>query len=363
MCLIGPAGCGWWDAESADADEDQLLTPDDAESSPLVAAPQQKLELNLKPGDRFPLLKTVEHTLRQPAEQGWSVSRSSLEILLSVTVKEIRPMSTRGPGFNDPRAGEKRLEVQYHHVQFSQELPGRPKIEYNSDAPVFPIPLSAVCYHGLKDNRFEFWLNKDNQIVGIVAFDQFLDRCLRDVPAARQQQMRAAMFATSGAEGIANFVDESIGLLPSSAVREGDTWTRDRQILQPVPMYSSTRYGLRRITDEAAEIDIVGTLSSLIANSNNQVRQDVDVTIRGGQSIGTCILDRRTGLPLQSKVEQSLDMLVKLSNGSEFEQHKSTVTTVKYCPELGAKTAPSAAPAAGSGPVVHAAAEADQPRR
>jgi hypothetical protein len=362
VCLVGLPGCGWWNSQSEDTEEDPVLTVDESESGEPAAAPQQKLELNLKPGDRFPLVKTVEHTLRQPTEQGWSVSRSSLEMLLSVTVKEIRPPAGSGPKFDDPRAGEKRLEVQYHRVQFSQQLPGRKTIEYNSDAPVLPIPLAALGYHGLKDNSFEFWLNKDNQIVEIVSFDEFLDRCLRDVPVARQQQVRAAMAATSGADGIANFVDDSIGLLPTSAVREGDAWTRDRQILQPVPMHSSTRYVLRRITDEVAEIDIVGKLSSLITNFENQVRQDVDVSIRGGQSIGTCILDRRTGLPLHSKVEQSLDMTVRLANGSEFEQHKSTVTSVKYFPEQGgAKTAPSAAPPAGSGDVVHAVNEMDAP--
>jgi hypothetical protein len=364
VCLIGLSGCDFWDEQSEDADDDQVLTADDAGDSSPAVAPPRKLELNVKPGDRFPLLKTVEHTLRQPTEQGWSVSRSNLEMLMSVTVKEIRPQADRAAGFVDPRAGEKRLEVQYHRILFSQQLPGSNKIEYNSDAPFYPVPPTAAGYHGLKDNGFEFWLDKDNQIVEIVAFDQFINRCLRDVPAGQCQQLRAAMGATAGGDCLANFVDDSIGLLPTAAVREGDSWVRDRQILQPVPMHSSTRYVLRRITDEVAEIDIVGTLSALISNVDNPVRQDVEVSIRGGQSIGTCVLDRRTGLPRHSKVEQSLDMSVKLANGSEFEQHKSTVTTVESIPaQRGANISPSAAPPAGSGDVVHAAGQADAPRR
>ncbi|MBI3863534.1 MAG: hypothetical protein HY290_16715 [Planctomycetia bacterium] len=356
--LAGLPGCDWWNAPADDGEEDPVLAAENPDAGTSAAA-QQKIELHLKPGDRFPLLKTVEHTLRQPAEQGWSISRSNLEMLLSITVREIRPPAT-GRNSDDPRAGEKRLEVQYHRVQFSQQLPGRKKVEYNSDAPVNPIPPFALGYHGLKDNGFEFWLSKDNQIVELVAFDQFLDRCLRDVPQARQARVRTSMAATSGADGIANFVDDSIGLLPTSAVREGDSWTRDRQVLQPVPMHCSTRYVLRRITDEVAEIDIVGTLTSLITyNLENQPVHDVDVAVRGGQSIGTCILDRRTGLPLHSKVEQSLDMTVRVADGSEFDQHKSTVTTVKYFPEQGgARTVPGASPTSDQGDVVHAAGEA-----
>src|SRR5438067_12098040 len=87
VCLVGFPGCGWWSAQSEEAEEDPILTADDSDDPQSTANPPQKLELHLKPGDRFPLLKTVEHTLRQPAEKAWSISRSSLELLLSVTVQ------------------------------------------------------------------------------------------------------------------------------------------------------------------------------------------------------------------------------------------------------------------------------------
>lgn len=229
VCLLVVCGCGWWDGQADDVEEDPVLTADDtAAGEELRAAPEppkQKLELNLKPGDRFPLMKTVEHTLRQPAPEGWTISRSNLEMLLSVTVNEIHePAGGKQPA--DARAGQKKLQVQYHRVRFSQELPGRKKVDYDSDAPLLPIPLVAQGYHGLKDNGFEFWLSAENQILEIVGFDQFLERCLRDVPPARKQQVRAAMAATTGGDGITNFVEDSIGLLPTSAVREGDSWTR-----------------------------------------------------------------------------------------------------------------------------------------
>jgi len=357
------SGCGWWNAQTDEGEEDPVLVSDDASGSAPApsksGAPQQKLELHLKPGDRFPLRKTVEHTLRQPTGQDWSTSRSNLDLLLSVTVNEIREPG--GPRNNpDPRGGQKRLQVQYHRIRFSQEVAGQNKVQYDSDAPQRPLSLAAIGYHGLKDNGFEFWLSAENQIIEIVGFDQFLERCLRDVPPARQQQVRAAMAATTGSDGIANFVDDSIGLLPVTAVREGESWSRDRHVLQPVPMYASNRYTLRRITDEIAEIDITGTVSpSVNFGPSQQPNHEINVSVRGGNSVGTCLLDRRTGLPMQSRVEQSLDMVVRLPDGSEFDQYKSTLTTIKYFPgqDGGAPISPAADPAGANGAVVHADAE------
>jgi hypothetical protein len=45
------------------------------------------------------------------------------------------------------------------------------------------------------------------------------------------------------------------------------------------------------------------------------------------------VLDRRTGLPMQSRVEQSLEMHVRLADGGEFDQYRSTLTTIKTVPE------------------------------
>jgi len=361
VCLLFLSGCGWWNGQADDVEEDPILTAEDPAASDAIGAPpetpKQKLELNLKPGDRFPLMKTVEHTLRQPAPEGWAICRSNLEMLLSVTVNEIHEPD-RGKQPADLRAGQKKLLVQYHRVRFSQELPGRKKVDYDSEAPVLPIPLVAQGYHGLKDNGFEFWLSANNQILEIVGFDQFLDRCLRDVTPARKQQVRAAMAATSGGDGITNFVEDSIGLLPTTAVREGDGWTRERQVLQPVPMFISTHYTLRRITDEIAEIDILGSISpSATFGQPNQPNTELSVTIRGGNSLGNCLLDRRTGLPMQSRVEQSLEMSVHLANGSEFDQQKTTVTTIKYFPEQGEPKSSPGAPAGPQGNVVQAVAE------
>ena len=307
------------------------------------AAPAPQSELGIKVGDRFPLLKTVEQTLRQPSPQGLSISRSTIEMLISITVEELRQPEPLRPEGNSHQ-GQKRLKVKYDRIRFFQELPGLPRVEYDSNASAGPISPAARGFEGFKDNGFAFWLTGDNQLVELVGFDDFFNRCWRDVATEQRRQMFAAA-AAPPTEAIANFVDESVGLLPAMVIREGDAWTRDRQISLPVPVRTNTKYTLRRLNAETAEIDVLGTIFP--SSPPQPATGDLSLTIRGGQSFGSCLVDRRTGLPILSSIEQTLDMVVKAPDGSEFEQQKMTVTTIKSFPETGSVRTASSEGAAG----------------
>jgi hypothetical protein len=346
VCLVCLSGCGWFGSQSENGAEEEFADTTDDTSTAGAAAIQPavadaKSGRELKVGDRFPLLKTVSHTLQQASPNGWVTSRSTLEMLMSVTIEEIRQPDRKHPEL-DPRSGQKRLQVNYLRLHYLQELPGQPHVEYDSMAPVFPIPQAALGYHGLKDNGFGFWLGPDNQIVELVAFDQFLKRCLNDVPADRRQDVGAAL-SLPAAEAIASFVDDAVGVLPTTAVREGDTWMRDRQVLQPVPLHISSKYTLCQITPDVADFDVLGSISAPVPHgSTNPPNRDVRVVIRGGKSQGHCRLDRRTGLPVESRAEQTLEMSVRMPDGTVFEQHKQTVTTIRPVPDRGS-------PGAGAG--------------
>ncbi|MGE5193921.1 MAG: DUF6263 family protein [Deltaproteobacteria bacterium] len=337
VCLFWLSGCGWGSAPPDNSvEEDVADAADDppivAPATALPAASQATSGRPLKAGDRFPLLKTVTQTLQQPSPNGWVTSRSTLEMLMSVTVEEIHPLDGRPQGL-DPRSGQKRLQVNYHRVRFSQDLPGQPRLEYDSNVPTSPVPQAALGYHGLKDNGFGFWTGSDNQIVELAAFDQFVSRCFNDVPVARRQQAAAAMVLPA-AEAIACFVDDTVGVLPATAVREGDCWVRDREVLQPVPLHVSNKCTVRRMTPELAQIEILGIISAPTPNSSiHQPGSTARVVVRGGKSQGDCLVDRRTGLPVESRAEQSLEMTVRMPDGSEFDQQKSTLTTIQSVPD------------------------------
>ena len=191
LCTGFLAGCERWfgaaEEEITDDVSSENSTADSKPSEPEVRTErgEQKLTLNLKVGDRFPMLKTVEQHLRQPSAQGWITSHSRLDLLLSITVEEIyRGDPNARP--RDPRDGQKRFEVRYHKVQFSQDLPGR-KVDYDSSNPPQVVPLEAQAYHGLKDNSFQFWIGADNQILDVIGFKAVMERCLKEVAPERRQ--------------------------------------------------------------------------------------------------------------------------------------------------------------------------------
>jgi hypothetical protein len=334
------SGCGWFSSSDEELVEDVIAEAEpsvtDASGKNSGDGARQPLTLNLKVGDRFPLVKTVVQQLSQPSGGGWVTSQSRLVMKLSLSVEEIRPMQIV-QGQQDPRAGQKRLQVRYHRVQFSQQIPGRPPLDYDSEAPRLPLPLELQGYHGLKDNGFQFWLSADNQILDMLGFNEFIERCLTDVAPNRRQHVRSILASTSGADGIANFVDDSIGLLPAHKVQVGESWKKSRQILQPVPMHCTMQYTLRSLTPDFAEVDITGAVApSATYGPSDQPNREIQLAIRKGDSYGNCTIDRRTGMPTHSNVRQSLEMRVRLPDGTEFDQHKMTETTLEYFPEQGA---------------------------
>ncbi|MGH7127840.1 MAG: DUF6263 family protein [Planctomycetaceae bacterium] len=329
------AVAGWWRNDEQAADTDPQVPTTQITTAPVTAAPLPQaapLQLNLKVGDRFPLLKTVEQTLSQSSHEGLTKSGSRVELLLEIQVDEVHA------------DGRKLLSVRYHRVRYSQDVAGR-KVDYRSDDPAQAVPAEALPYHGLIGNGFSFWVGADNQVIEPVGFDEFLARCVRDVPEPQRQAVLARFSRVSAAEGIANFVDDSIGLLPyhsdpagsGGAVRVGDDWTRRREILDPMPLQLQTRYTLRELSETVAEIDILGTIApSAPAAAVEQVSSEIQVTVRGGHSVGSCTIDRKTGLPIRSQVRRYLDMHVRRPDGAEFLQRKEVNTTIRAFPAQGA---------------------------
>lgn len=344
ITLALSAGCGQSDSEADDENpvvaEDPgpptvaIATPAPAATpDPVAETPAAPARPAATSGERVSLIKTIEQTLRQPGRQGWTVSRSSLELSLSIAVG-VPEGAIVQVSHGGPPAG-RRMRVQFERVHFAQELAGQARLEYDSAAGSAPPP-AAACYAGLSDNGFEFSVSHDGQFIEVAGFEQFVSRCLRSVAPEQQPQMRAQFGNPSGSEAVASFVDENIGVLPAD-VREGDVWTRERQFAGPVPMHASLCYTLRRLTADAAEIDVQGSLAPLAAAAPAPLR-DVAITLRSGHSLGSCTIDRRTGVPVYSHSQQALDMLVRTADGLEFEQSKSIVTTIRQAPGAHAGT-------------------------
>ena len=310
-------------------DEPRNLDRDDRSASPRMmpaSSPRgERLELRLRKGDRFPLFKTVVQLLVQRSATVPALASTRLELGLAITVEDIR---------NDAIL----LSVVYSRVAYEHDINGQ-QLKFDSQSHQGTVPYDAVPYAGMVGNGFSFWLKRDNSIGELVGYQNFLEQCVRDVPLERRQIMLAEISSRFGDDGVANFIDDSIGLLPfdssvdpesATRVMPGDVWTRERRLMQPVPIYLTSTYRLTDINRETAEIDITGRIASGEAiNSSDNAR----LKITGGHSSGRCIVDRASGLPLQVDLTRHIKMTVTTADNQQVVQEKEIVTTIRTFPE------------------------------
>ncbi len=310
-------------SDAASASETQTGT--DTESGPA----EGELRFSLEAGGHFPLIKTIEQRLTQQTASGPVTSSSTLSLTFAITVDEVEE-------------GRRKLRVRYQRVRYSHDILDE-HVEYDSQtAPQF-VPDSLQVYHGLAENGFSFWVGADNRILKLLDFDAFLKRCVRHAPPERQAALLEQIVATQQDEGFANFVDDSIGLLPYKADAEGretavtvnEQWQKSRRLMRPLPMEIRTTYTLSDLTESLAKIDIIGTIDPIktaelapIQQTSSQTKLDLQT----GYQTGKCIIDRETGLPLRSHVERQLKMSVSVDGQPPFEQYKTIVTTVEAFP-------------------------------
>lgn len=346
FCVVLPLvtsslGCQYLPFGQSTAEKDDLAglmddeAPADDENDPNFDATVEagEFQLKLAKGRRFPLMKTVEQRITQASPNGTIVGYSKLELALSLVVEELRD--------NDCR-----LSVKYHRVRFAQDLGGQ-VVSYNSEEPAATIPPEALVYSGMKDNGFSFWLGADNQVLDLVGFDEFLQRCLRNVPADQRAAVAQQLQAMRTEDGLANFVDDSIGLLPNAApgassagsLRIGSTWDVPvRKATRGDNAPSVTRCRLTNLDDRTAEIALAGSIGP--ASYTDEVRR-MRMNVRGGQTVGNCTVDRETGMPTKSRVERAIEMTAELADGKKIDQRKEVITTITAFLEQGA-TRPSA---------------------
>jgi hypothetical protein len=290
-------------------------------------APGERLELRLQTGDRFPLLKTIEQSLVQKPAQFSATAQTRLDLHMVIQVDQVKHDAIL-------------MNVRYVRVVYEHDVSGH-RMMFDSDTHQGAVPEDVVPYAGMVNNGFSFWLGRNNKIRELVDYQQFLERCVRQIPTERRQLLLGEISSRFGDDGVANFVDDAIGLLPyddsvdpESATRVGlnDVWSRERRLMQPVPVYMSSTYRLVALNQRTAEIDITGRIASGETYTDSRAGQTAKVKIKGGQSFGTCVVDRSTGLPLELRRTRYLNLAVMTDSGNTVQQDKRVVTTIRSFP-------------------------------
>jgi hypothetical protein len=286
----------------------------------------EQLRLNLKEGDRFPLIKTVRQDLVQDSETDPLRAETALQLTLAITVEEVAADSIR-------------MRVHYSRVIYEHKINGD-HLRYDSTKQQDQVPWDAIPYAGMVNNGFSFRLNPDNTIQELIDYREFLERCVEQVPLERRRTLLDELSSKFGDDGVANFIDESIGLLPydgtvdadaASMVMQGDIWTRERRLMHPIPVYLKSTCTLTDIDSQSARIEITGRIASGEATTMDGSGM---LRISGGRSMGHCIVDRASGLPTQVEVNRYLTIDVETGDGRTVTQKKTVQTSIRAFPEM-----------------------------
>lgn len=302
-----------------------------AANTDIFRRPQgERLQLNLQVGDRFPLIKTVRQGLIQESSSNPLAAETALQLTLAITVEEVS-------------ADGIQLGVRYSRVIYEHDIDGR-RLRYDSMKQQDNVPWEAIPYAGMINNGFSFRLNPDNTIQDLIGYKEFLERCVARVPMERRETLLSELSNRFGDDGVANFIDDSIGLLPydgtvdtenAAMVMQGDIWTRERRLMHPIPVYLKSTCTLTDIDSETARIEITGRIASGEATTmdgNGRLR------VSSGRSLGHCIVDRRTGLPTEVELTRHLTIQASTADGEAVTQRKTVLTTMRTFPESAAQT-------------------------
>ncbi len=327
--LLTATGCQRTEAPSADAaarDETDLATS----AIPVAQAePADLLNLRLRveTGDRFPLIKTVRQSVLQQSSSGEASADTELELHIVLKVEATSEESVV-------------FHVQYSRVRFVQDGQGRRAI-YDSAKPPARIPFAAVPFAGLVGNGYSVRVGRDHRIKEMIGHDEFLQGCIAGVPLDRRQNLMNEIAVRFGDEGVAGFIPDTIGLLPfdadakaeiASRVQEGDSWKYERHLMQPVPVHLKSTCRVVRVSEKQAEIDIAGRVTPGKTYATAQRAGSSSVSILGGSTMGVCIVDRRTGLPIDVQRTELLQVEVAAPDGTQVRQDKRIETYVRLFP-------------------------------
>jgi hypothetical protein len=230
-----------------------------------------------------------------------------------------------------------RLQVRYERISYLRDVAGE-HLEYDSRQPPTDVPLAVRMYHDMVKDGFSFWIDKENKIANADDFKAFLTRCLRNIPEDKRQQVVFEAEGSTGENGIADFIDNSIGLLPFGYHKPGDSWEKTRSIARPIPMVVKNTYVLKQLDTDAATIGISGMIAPSTTSMETSANSDMRISVVGGRADGTCSVFRDTGLPKESRVEQVVEMVVK-TGSVQFGQQQKTVTTIESFPTPGMSAA------------------------
>jgi len=348
--LLLISSSGWFGkAEKDDPEEIKIdmgeqasTAPEPGLIQPPAASPQPITPQNdagpLQVGAKYSFVKSIEQRVVQQQPGTPIVTHSRLTIPFVLEIRNVIGEDVLSVEGHNP--GDALFEIKYDNFQYTQELPGA-AVVYDSARPNGPAPTAIEAYRGLPGNGFSFWVDRRNHLKGLVGFTEFLERCLRQSTPQQRALIWKSFAGSSDNDHLANFVDDSIALPALEGGQQGQTWQKEQQIRQPIPVQLRLQYTVSETSQSLVEVTVGGVVVPQAAINLGGAQ----VEIQGGRINGRYQIDRGTGLPNHSRLEQTIEMVVQTPGGESIAQSKQTVTQLTASPRT--QSSPQTTPYAG----------------
>ena len=274
-------------------------------------------ETVLQPGEQFRFKRVItEELLQDSFDESNSRILTRFEQDFTIMVQ-------------DRVKDQTKLGIHFDRVQYSERVDDDQWV-FDSSAPGDDVPEQAMAYQNIAGNGFSIWTDENLQIVSTNGFQEFL---ARQQPTANDnsiQQVEFEVAEQTNQRELIGAVSEFVGLLPvDEQAKTGTTWQLTQKINRPIPLESENDFSVLGIDENRAKVEVRGKIVPSSDPTIVDKDSNVEIFVSGGETTGSYTIDRKTGFTQSSKIEQTVQMRVRLAETVEFGQVKKITTTLE----------------------------------
>ena len=252
------------------------------------------MELKLKPGDVFrQRSKTTQEIEQKMMGMSTKISQTS-ETYVRQDVIAVSP-----EGVADLRLTYERM------VSSTESMMGKQTFDSQKDT-VGDLPDFAVGMGGMVGSTFEYSLDRQGKVKELRGIDSLLNRIYSKAGIGEMgEEIQKSMKSMFGDDAIKGMLQNMSAQYPASQIKVGDTWGGENSVGGQFGLVVAITYKLESIEADKLIVSTVGEISTNATGGIEiaGVKMDYKMT---GSSDGTMEIDRKTGMPLNSKVTQHI---------------------------------------------------------
>jgi hypothetical protein len=203
-------------------------------------------------------------------------------------------------------------------------------VEVNTSKPNRePAPLE-IFYSSLIGKTFGLKVNSDGKNVSLISFDSVLKTSLEQISKRKEfsgvdknvlSQLVNSFFNPN--EMRKNF-EKLFEIYPSKKVSVGENWTIDKEVSEPIPAKISNTFLLKNISNDTL---FLVQDSKITFKKQAQKSNEPQITELSGNQSGNLSVSRSTGVVLNSKVKQQINLVYTFPPSPQTNNKQVKVVT------------------------------------